>query len=296
MPIISVVVVSVAGLPTLERCLRALENQHCEADYEIIAVLSGKRANAAQIRPTFPRVKLIECPERKGIPELRTMGAAQAAGEFIAFTEDRLVADANWLSEIIKAHRCGADVVGGAIEPDGIRGPLDWAVYLCEYCYLMLPVPHGEVGGVGGNNVSYRRELLSSLDESVRKTSWEFFLYEELRRKGIKIFSSPTIIMRKKIEGDLFYALAQRFQFSRSFAGMRRQRISAASRFTHIIAAPLLPPLLLWRISQQVFVKQRFRQEWLSSLPLLALLMLSYVAGELTGYLLGGGESLLEVE
>ena len=306
MTIISVVVTSVTGLPALDRCLKALETQQGDFEYEVVAVVSHQPGAAAHVRKNFPRVKLIECPERKGIPELRALGAAQAAGEFVAFTEDRCVADGNWLSEILKAHqvshdrvshdRAGYDVVGGAIEPDGIRGMLNWAVYLCEYCFLMLPVPRGEVGGLGGNNVSYRRELLGSLDEPLRKSSWEFFLYEELRHRGVKILSAPTIVVRKKIEFGFLYFLTQRFHFSRSFAGMRRARLSAARRLVHLLSAPLLPPLMLWRIAQQVFYKKRFRKEFLLSLPWLAIFMLSYAAGEFAGYWLGGGDSLLKVE
>ena len=306
MAVISVVVTSVTGLPALDRCLPALEKQQGGFACEVIAVVSAQPAAATHVREKFPRVKLVECSERKGIPELRAIGAGQATGEFVAFTEDRCVADENWLAEILRAHQAnhdrassgmaGYDVVGGAIEPDEIRGTVNWAVYLCEYCFLMLPVPRGEVAGVGGNNVSYRRELLNRIDKSVRENSWEFFLYEELRRGGTKIFSAPSIIVRKKIEFGFFYFLAQRFHFSRSFAGMRRARISAGRRLVHLLSVPLLPPLMLWRIAQQVWRKQRFRREFLWALPALAVFMLSYAAGEFTGYLLGAGDSLRKVE
>lgn len=296
MAVISVVVTSVVGLPVIDRCLKALQNQQCGFDYEIIVVISNQRSAAKHVTRDFPRVKLIEYLERKGIPELRAIGAAHATGEFVAFTEDRCVADENWLSEILKTHQSGFNVIGGAIEPDGIRRTMDWAVYLCEYCSLMLPVPHGEVERVGGNNVSYRRELLGSVDESIRKRSWEFFLYRELRQRGVTILSVPTIIVRKKIEFGLLYFLAQRFHFSRSFAGMQRRRVSSASRLVHLVSAPLLPLLMLWRIAQQVFHKKRLRREFLLSLPLLVVFMLSYAAGEFAGYLVGEGDSLLKVE
>jgi glycosyltransferase involved in cell wall biosynthesis len=296
MAIISVVVTSVTGLPAIDRCLKALVNQQNDFECEVIAVVSNQPGAAEYVRKNFPGVKLIECAERKGIPELRAIGASQSAGEFVAFTEDRCVADVNWLSEILRAHQSGFDVAGGAIEPDGIRGPINWAVYLCEYCFLMLPVPHGFVAGVGGNNVSYRRELLAGIDEPLRKSSWEFFWYEELRQRRVKVFSTPAIIVRKKIEFGFLYFLTQRFHFSRSFAGMRRERIPAARRLVHLLSAPLLPPLLLWRIARQVFNKKRFRKEFLLSLPALAMFMLSYAAGEFVGYLLGGGDSLLKVE
>ncbi len=296
MAIISVVVISVTGLPVIDGCLKALENQQSGFDYEVITVISNQHAAAKQIRKDFPRVKVIEYPERKGIPELRALGTAHATGEFVAFTEDRCVADGNWLSEILKAHQSGFNVIGGAIEPDGLRRFIEWAVFLCEYCFLMLPIPRGEVEAVAGNNVSYHRQLLDSIDESFRKRSWEFFLYEELRKRGVKILSVPSVIVRKRIESGLLYFVAQRFHFSRSFAGMRRSRLSPTSRLLHLASVPILPPLMLWRIARQVFGKKRFRKEFLLSLPWLVILMLSYAAGEFAGYLLGEGDSLLKVE
>jgi hypothetical protein len=77
---------------------------------------------------------------------------------------------------------------------------------------------------------------------------------------------------------------------------MRRARTSIPKRLFYVVCSPLLPALILWRISQQVLHKKRHIREFFLSLPLLSIFMVSYAVGEFVGYLFGGGHSLLKVE
>jgi glycosyltransferase involved in cell wall biosynthesis len=296
MPKISIVVTAINGAATIARCLKALERQQGDINAEIIVVGGDDPETAERIRCDFPRIKFLRQTERLSIPALRAIGAAQATGEIIVVTEDRCEADDNWLAEIDRAHARGYPVVGGAIEPDGIKGILNWAVYLCEYSGIMLPIQDGETGGAAGNNASYRREILERVDANVRKNCWEYFLHEELRKSGVKFLSAPSVIVRKNIDFSFFYFLGQRFHYSRSFAGMRRGMMTPPQRAIYAAIAAALPALMLWRIAQQVFHKRRYRKKFLLALPLLSVFMTSYAAGEFAGYLFGSGASLLKVE
>jgi GT2 family glycosyltransferase len=296
MPKLSVVVTAVNGSPAIDRCLKALEKQRGAVDPEILVVGCREEKTAERLRREFPRVKFLRAPERLSIPELRAVGAGQASGEIVVVTEDRCAATDDWLSEISRAHQQGHSVAGGPIEPDGISGILNWAVYLCEYSGLMLPMPEGEVGGVAGNNASYRKDVLERVGFEFRKNRWEYFLHEELRKGGIKIHCSPTIVVRKNIDFSFTYFMGQRFYYSRSFAGMRREQMSAPQRLFYAGITPALPALMLLRIARQIFQKGRYRKEFLLALPILSLFMTSYAAGEFAGYLLGSGDSLLKVE
>jgi glycosyltransferase involved in cell wall biosynthesis len=296
MPEISIVVTTVNDAHAIDRCLKALEKQQGDVDAEIIVVGGDRAETAERLRHDFPHIKFLHYPERLSIPELRALGEAQATGEIIAVTEDRCVASKNWLAEISRAHSRGYPVVGGTIEPDGIEGLLNWAVYLCEYSGLMLPIPEGEVSAVAGNNASYRREVLARADMEVKKNCWEFFLHEEMQQAGIKFLCAPTVVVHKNIDFGFLYFLGQRFHYSRSFAGMRRVKMTAPRRAFYAALAPALPMLMLWRIARQVFRKRRYRMKFLLALPLLSAFMISYAAGEFAGYLFGMGTSLLKVE
>jgi glycosyltransferase involved in cell wall biosynthesis len=293
---ISVVIVSLLGLPVIDECLRALEKQKGEFDVEIIVVSPNLNEASEHIKEKFPRVKLIQPSKRLGIPQLRALGMSQATGDIIAVTEDCCIAKENWFEEIIKAHQSEYDVVGGAIENGSTDKIINWTAYLCEYSQMMLPVASGEVGGTAGNNSSYKRETLDKVDESIKSDYWEYFLHQELQARGVKILSVPAIVVLKKKEFGFLYFLTQRFYFSRSFAGMRSNLIPPSRRIISALFSPALPLLMTWRIGQQVFQKKRYVKEFLLSLPLLSIFMVSYAAGEFTGYVFGAGKSLEKVE
>ncbi len=293
---ISVVTVSLLGLPVIDECLRALERQRGDFDAEIIVVSCCLNGTSEHIKKTFPRVKLLQPPERLGIPQLRALGFAQATGDIIVVTEDCCIPPENWFEEIIKAHRSGYSAIGGAIENGSTNSIVNWAAYLCEYSQMMLPVPDGEVEGVAGNNSSYKREIFDKVDKSIKRDYWEYFLHQELRKLNIKILSVPEIIVLKKKEFSFLYFLTQRFHFSRSFASMRSKLIPPSRRIISALFSPALPFLMTWRIGRQVFTKKRYVKEFLLSLPVLSIFMLGYAAGEFTGYLFGVGKSLEKVE
>jgi hypothetical protein len=60
-------------------------------------------------------------------------------------------------------------------------------------------------------------------------------------------------------------------------------------------AAFLLPPMLLLRIVRSVWAKGRHRGELIRSLPLLALFVSAWAAGEIVGYWFGPGDALAQV-
>jgi len=293
---LSVIIPSVNGLPTISECLAALEHQQGEHKPEVIVVDRCRNGTAEHIKTRFPDVKLMHVSEPIGIPEMRSIGLAQSTGDIIAFIEDHCIAPVDWYERIIKAHESGYSAIGGAVENGSCQRIRDWAAYLCEYSNLMLPLPAGEVSNIAGNNASYARKILEGVDESVKRDCWEFFLHEELKAQGVRFLSVPEIVLAHKKEFDVMYFLAQRFHYSRSFAAMRRVRVSSSKRIYYLLTTPVLPFLLLWRIGSQVISKRRHYKEFILSLPLLFLYGVSYAFGEFIGYLIGPGQSLAKVE
>jgi GT2 family glycosyltransferase len=293
---ISVVIPCVNGLPSIDECLTSLKKQRGGYSAEIIVVNCCKDGTDEHIRKNFPSVKLLQLPERLGIPELRAIGMSHATGDIITITEDHCIASENWLEEIVKAHESKYLAVGGTIENGSVDRLINWAVYLCEYSHVMPPIPYGEVDNIAGNNASYKREVFEKVDEYVKRNCWEYFLHEELKKTGVRFLSVPTIIVHHKKESGFLYFLIQRFHYSRSFAGMRSARTTFLKRMLYILSSPLLPFLLLWRMTRQVYHKKRHRKEFLLSFPLLAIFMTGYAFGEFMGYLFGPGQSLIKVE
>jgi hypothetical protein len=219
-----------------------------------------------------------------------------ATGDIIAVTEDHCIATPDWISEIVKAIAGGYMVVGGAIENGMTDRILDWSAFLCEYSSSMPPVPNGEVHGVPGNNAAYTREALNLVDATIKRNCWEFFLMTELKKQGVRLLSVPSMLVIHKKHFGFFYFVSQRFNYSRSFAGMRGERIHPAQRFLYVLGSPILPFLHGIRVTRDVLHKKRHYREFLLSIPSLCAFLAAHAAGECVGYLLGAGSSLNKVE
>lgn len=295
-PKLSVIIASVNGRPYIDECLQALERQQGDIPAEIIVVDRCNDGTAGHIRKKFPRVQLLESSKPMGIPQLRAMGIRHSTGDILVITEDHCNAREDWFVQILKAHESGYAAVGGAVENGSVDRIVDWAVYLCEYAGLMLPIPYGETDGIAGNNASYNREIMEKVDNSVKENYWEFFLQAEMKKAGVKFLTVPDIIVYHKKDFGFWYFFSQRFHYSRSFAGMRIVKANFSKRIFYILSSPLLPVLMISRIFQQVKKKKRRQKEFLLSLPLLMIFMFSYAWGEFVGYLFGPGDSLLKVE
>ena len=293
---ISVIVPSVGESPALYECLRALRGQKCNFAYEIIVVDRTGKIDSEYFSAQFSQVKLINLSRAHGIPEMRAVGITESVGKFVAIIEDHCLAPENWLSEILSAHESGCEVIGGAVENASPKRIIDWAVFLCEYSSFMPPIADGETAFITGNNTSYKRELLEKLDESLLRNYWEYFLQAELRNRGVKFFSVSGLVINHKKEFGFFYFLSQRFNYSRSFAAMRKRNSPLKKQIGYLFYLPLLPFHQVWRISRNIFRKKRNYREFFLSLPLIVVFMCSYALGELVGQIFGEGDSLLKVE
>lgn len=99
-PLVSVVVASYNGEPTLESCLHSLEALNYP-NYEVILVDDGSTDRTPQICARFPSVRTIRHPVNQGLSAARNTGIAAARGEVVAFTDSDCRADEDWLYYLI---------------------------------------------------------------------------------------------------------------------------------------------------------------------------------------------------
>jgi hypothetical protein len=146
-------------------------------------------------------------------------------------------------------------------------------------------------------NVAYRRAAIDSAGrELLRFGFWETTVHPLLAKKGIGFYLSDAIILRHKKKFSFRLFGAQRFLYSRYYAGIRflpRQRARRASMAALSLALPLL---LLYRMARSVTTKGRHLPELMRALPYLTLFAVIWAAGEAVGYLFGPGDALSKVE
>jgi glycosyltransferase involved in cell wall biosynthesis len=294
---LSIIATSVTGLPAIAECVSSLVRQTRGSDHEIIVAVrlaDGAGDRLRRFRAEFPEVTVVEGSGRQGIPHLRALGLEHASGDVVAFIGEHYLPDDSWVERVVAGFESDLDGFGGPVEMMCPRTTTNWAVYLCEYSSLMLPVPRGE-GGVPGNNCAYRRSVFDASGIETLRTSWEFFLQQDLKSQGRRIHFEPTMVVSLKRNYSIRRFLSIRFDFSRSFAGMRRERIGSKA-FVYALLAPALAPLMYRRIAEPVFRKRRYRREFLLASPLIALFCVAAAFGEAAGYLFGAGECLGDVE
>ena len=286
LPEISVVIGSHNARASVAACLDALTQQCAGCRAEIIVVDNSTDGTAAIVAAQFPDVRLLSAAPEQWVPELWETGIRASRGPIIALTTAHCVPDDNWIVEILAAH-CENDAVGigGAIENDASSGIVDWAVYFCRYAKYMKPFAPYHIHDIPADNASYKRWALDRCTDVRASGFWEPDVHAKLIAEGHRLLMTPRICVRHMRSFTFGEFMRQRFWHSRQFGSSNAIRLSSASRLAHIVAAPLIPFVMLSRIMRLVWRRQRQLAPMLLATPVLLLFLASWAAGECLGYL-----------
>jgi len=288
-PKLSVIVVCLNHPRVRVRCLEALTAQTKSSDVEILAV--GRRLgdpDNSRLRERFSKVHWIDAPKEDTVPLMRTRGIAASCGAIIALLEDDCVVTDGWCQGVIAAHRTEHVAIGGAIEPSADYKLIDWAIYFCEYARFMAPFA-GVVSALPGNNVSYKRVIVSDVKES--DGLYDVFFHWQLQQSGKILVADPRLIVYNANHWSRAHVTASPFHHGRAFAGMRAKYFSRAKRIVYAGLALGLVVVKVARVARQVMSRKTYVKEFFLSLPWTTLFMLSWSCGEFLGYLFGAGDS-----
>jgi len=301
-PQLSVIIASCVGPPFITRCLKSLEGQRGQAEIEFIVVDRAGGEIAAGIKRDFPWVRLLSRPAGESVPDLRRRAIEVAEADYVAIIEEHCVAREDWIATIL---RCVEEGQRGQAPVAAIRGIvadadynrlMDWAVYFTEYNSYMPPLARGTTDDVCAANCVYRRDLLIRHLPETGSGYWEAVLNQTLIAAGERFLSEPDLVVYHTGPFGFSYYLRQRFLFSRAFAGVRREHVSAGFRLAYLFFAPLLVPLLWARTASRVWSKRHRVDKFIRVLPHLVPITATYVLGEWVGFLAGPGDSLSKIE
>lgn len=296
-PRLSVVIASLVGPPFIDDCLASVEREAKGLGAEVIVVACGSADYAARLATKFPWTRVIHCPDRETVPDLRRRGVEQAQGEIVAIIEEHCLAAPDWLHKALAAHSRGQyGAVGGPVVDHAYQRLPDWVVYFLEYNGSLPPAVDGEVHNLNGANIAYRRDLLLAHADDLGQGYWEASVHPKLLAAGVKFLSVPDMQVRHRGPFDFGYYLRQRYWFSRAYAGARASSLPLPRRLAYLIAAPLMPFVLWLRMAGRVWQKGCHRDKFARCLPLFVPALAVLVAGEWVGYLAGPGDALLKVE
>jgi hypothetical protein len=302
-PLLSVVVVIVsdtmghADTAHLEPCLESLGQQPMADSTEIIVAMYPGVTGIAALKARYPSVNFVEaadletytgCPgSREHHDELRARGLAVARGDVVALIEDHGVVAPDWSTRLIEAHNGSSAAVGGAIE-NGIDRPLNWAVYFCDFLRYQNPLPGGETAIVSDANVAYKRSALESIRPIWQEIFHEASVTAALRSRGQQMILAPAAVLFQHRQGlRMSSALRERFVWGRSYAATRARLAHLSQRVFWAAFAPLLPVLMMARMTLMAWKKRRTMTAFLKAFPLTCALAVSWSFGEWIGYVTG---------
>jgi len=294
---ISVVIASGAGGDFLYRCLDSLQEQTLATNAEVIVVDRCGAYTRCRLRTEYPFVIVIpaEMEPRPSIPELRMIGVEEAHGDVVAIIEEHCIASPDWIETIRSSFQESDAAIGGPILDNQYSSPKDWVVYFSEYHNYLPPWSAGERYLLNGANIAYSRQKLLKHQSILSTGYWEIVLHPLLAQDG-KFRSVPTMNVRHTGPFNYRYYLKQRFLLSRVWGGTQRQKVSLVKRLAYLVLAPVIPFLLIFRITQRVRQNGMLMSRYATALPLLVPVVCAYAIGEWLGYLLGVGNALQWVE
>jgi glycosyltransferase involved in cell wall biosynthesis len=166
---VSVIIPTVNRAKYLKNALISVQNQSFPIDeYEIIVVDNNSTDSTPQVveecnRNGKKEVVYVKEPE-PGLHNARHAGAKAAKGEILAYVDDDVICDSNWLFELVKPYvDPEVGCVGGKILPKWEAEPPKWINQYRSYLSLLDwgdEVKELEDTDIYGCNFSIRRSLL----------------------------------------------------------------------------------------------------------------------------------------
>lgn len=275
---VTVVIGSNAPPERLAACLAALERQRNDVEVRV----HEAEPSPADMRERFGWATFTTTPGAL-VPHLWRDGIDAARGAIVALTIAQMTPADDWIEQIRTLHE-SYDVVGGAIDPgDGLR-VADWAEYFCRYARDMRPFPGRESLDLPGDNASYKPALLESARESYRHGFWEPFVHKQLAANGVVHWQTPALVVYQGRSAGSRAFSAQRLAHGRQYGRDSGASRSTMQRAIGVVASPIVPFVMSWRVLRLVLRKKRHRGRVLATLPVIFWFNLVWAYGEARGY------------
>lgn len=286
-PELSVIIASYNSGKLINDCLKSLENQKTDKDFEIIVVDSSTDDTAELIKGKFHKVNLFKFTERKYCGDARNFGISVAKGKIIAFIDADCIAHSNWINEILKAHQSSHLAIGGAIANGNPESYVGWAAYLCEFSQWMPDSHTKYLIDIAGANMSYKRKVFEQFGNFIEGTYCsDTDFHWRLKQNGHSLLFVPSILIFHHNIDTLRKFLLHEYIHGQSFARVRikSQNISLMKRFLYAIFFPAITWKLFFKVGFITFKSQKYFYRYLKVLPLLLFGLISWSFGECIGY------------
>lgn len=287
-PELSVVVATTDAADSLAACLSALGVATTDIAAEIVVV---DAARGARQSPTVPAPRTITAPPGTLVPMLWLRGLQSSRGRFVAFTIAQCVVSPTWAERMIAGMTEGVGGAGGALALGSGTRPHAWALYFLRYSNFLEERwrPGPVVGDIAGDNAIYRRSDLLAPGVCPSAGFWEVDVHRRLRQRGLTLVAVADAAATLIGAPAPRHIVRERFRHGRHFGAWRAR--SAARRVRTVLAAPLVPLVLLGRIARRIWPFPNHRLRFIAALPWLLVFVTAWAVGEAAGAFRGAVEA-----
>lgn len=218
----------------------------------------------------------------------RAAGVRAATAPVIFIGETHSFPHAGFCATLIEAQTDPWDVVVPGLLNGNPASPLSWAAFLMDYGGWLNELPGGAIQGGPTWNVGYRRDVIMAMDGALTTAlSHGDEMAVALRARASRTCFVPAAELEHVNVEQIIWWLEQRFLTGRLVAASRKRRWSTARRLVYVCASPLVPLVMLSRISRPVRAAVTKCRLPFGTIPALVLGTLVRTAGEVLGYLCG---------
>ena len=205
-PTTSIIIVSYNSATQIGACLRALQQQRCAGEYEIVVVDNASRDASAAIVAGFSNVRLIAADENWGFAGGVNRGVAAAHSRVIALLNPDAAPAPDWLQQVVAALDdpgigvVGSKVLGADGRIQSLGSDLELPIMLSAHRKAGEPNNRQDdaitdVWAVHGAAMAFTRPLwedLGGFDEGFFPAYWEECDFcERARRAGRRVVVAP---------------------------------------------------------------------------------------------------------
>lgn len=288
---VSVVIPSYNARATIEDCLRSILAAPEPPTREIIVVDSSDDGTGDRVRERFPDVRLVRLERRTPAGIARNLGAHEARGEVLAFTDADCIVEPDWLAKAWELHggaargpRASAGAIGNGT-PYSAVGTAEW---LLVFSGAFPGLPRRPVlFGATANLVLPRHVFLSTPGFDGSPTGQDMTFGAMLWRHGIPIRFEPSLAVRHW-NRTRFTQFLRRERSLAAGSARARRRVALPGRWTARVPvfAPFLGPYRFFRIAGRAARAGRGTfLRFLALLPLVTIGLAAWTVGYLEGSL-----------
>jgi len=285
-PRLSVVIPSYRSEKMILNCLQSVFDQDFEHPFEVIVVDSSPESIEQIIKKDFPQVRFVYLEKRTLPGKARSLGAAQAKGDVVFFTDTDCIVDPLWMQRLWARHLAGHTVVGGGVvngTPKSIGGTCE---YLVEFNEMNPWAKAGTVRALPSCNLSAQSKILKKVGYFPDFLKGEDTIFcENVRASGEAIFFEPKAQITHLNRTAWMHFIRNQISLGEgSHETRKRTRRYGYFLLKYPFLVPFIPTYRTVIIGKRLFCSSRWLfLQFVALYPLIGLGLLAYVWGFIRG-------------